>query len=159
MAFLLGFDPTTTVSDPNEGKAHALLTRNEGQGGKVWIYVQASGAIDQYDYATVDEAGQATKGAKAGVDDNHKVGFAQVAFADNDYGWLQILGPTTFNVTGVATTIDLPLYTSGTAGVLSVTSTTSQTLIHGVCATANAGTTAETSVAGLMATEPQSAGF
>lgn len=159
MTYQIGFSPDETVSDLNEGKGHAVLTVTESNDGKRWMYVQASGAIDQYDGVTIDEDGQAAKIAKAAVDDNNKIGVAQVAFADNDYGWVQIYGPTTFNVTGVSTTLDLTLYTSTVAGVFSVTSTTSQTAIRGISATANAGTTAETAVEGLMATEPQSAGF
>lgn len=162
MSHLIGFSPdvTTTAAADFGAKDFAVLQRTEDDAGNSWLYVQASGSIDKYDGVTVDEAGQATKIAKAGVDDNHKVGVARVAFADNDYGWVQVRGVLEgVNVTGVATTIDLPLYTSGTAGVFSVTSTTAQTMVHGICATANAGTTAEVAVAGLMTVEPYSAAF
>lgn len=162
MSILIGSSPDVTTTDAADFgvKDFAPLQVTEDEAGNKWMYVQASGAIDKYDGVTVDEAGQATKLAKAGADDNHKVGVARVAFEDNDFGWVQVRGVLEgVNVIGVSTTVDLPLYTSGTAGVFSVTSTTAQTLIHGMCATADAGTTAEVAVAGIMSVEPHSAAF
>ncbi len=79
---------------------HTLGQRHETPDGKVYTYVQANGAIVATDVVIVDEAGQAdqidlTNSATARGD---KVAIANIAFADNDYGWVQRYGPSIANV-------------------------------------------------------------
>ena len=138
-------DQTTT--DDRAG----LLDRYCGEDGKEWIYVQANGAIAQYDAVGIDEAGQAAPVTKAMLDDSWKVGVAQVAFADNEYGYVQIRGVAEVNVLA-SCAADAILYSSATAGSLDDTST-SQTKVAGIIGTETAGTAAE-NVACLMAIEP-----
>lgn len=156
MAFLIGVNPSATVSDLDEGKGHALLTVTETNDGKRWIYVQANGTISQYDAVGIDEDGQAAPLTKAMADDNWKIGVAQVAFADDEYGWVQIYGNTTVNVLANCGA-DTALYTSGTAGSLD-DDDTDQTLVRGITLTAGVGGTAGEEGA-FMSTEPQSGAF
>lgn len=65
--------------------------------GKAYVYVQANGAITGDGYVVVvSQAYQATMidtDVAATVELGNKVGVADVAFADNEYGWVQIYGP------------------------------------------------------------------
>jgi hypothetical protein len=54
-----------------------------------WEYVHANGAISQYDFVVVDKDGEAAALTTTNATSNNmKVGVAQVAFADNAYGWV-----------------------------------------------------------------------
>lgn len=59
-----------------------------------FVFVQASGAIDQYAFVIIDVDGKAAMATttNAGSQNLH-VGVAQVAFADKEYGWVWIGGP------------------------------------------------------------------
>lgn len=149
----IGIDLTATPTTPE----HPLGTRTVATDGQHFVYVQASGAITQYDVVGVDENFQAAAVTKAIVDDGWEIGTAQVAFADNDYGWIATKGSNlTINVLG-SCAADVALYTSATAGSLDDTSA-SQTKIDGiVLVTANA-TTAAGSYEALL-TFPKSTTF
>lgn len=145
------------LTDTPTAAAHTLGTRVMADDGQEYVYVQASGAISQYDFVGIDENFQAAALTKAIADDGHAIGVAQVAFADNDYGWIATRGHNlTGNVLGSAAA-DVPLYTSATAGALDDTSA-SQTKIDGVVAVAANGTTAAASVEVLL-TFPKSTTF
>lgn len=131
---------------------HGVGTRMEGADGKVYIFVQAGGVIDASDAVGIDEDFQATALTTAAAEDGHKVGVAPVAFADNDYGWVQIRGVCELNVAG-AYAADGILYTTGTAGTLDDAVATTLSRIHGLIGT-EAGTTGATTVAAFMAVEP-----
>ena len=65
-----------------------------GQGGKAYVYCQANGAITGDGYVvTMDEAFQAALLTTSNDALGDKVGVVDVAFADNEYGWVQIYGP------------------------------------------------------------------
>jgi hypothetical protein len=100
--------------------------------GSAWMYVHAAGVIDIYDAVGIDEAFEAQALTKAMADDGWTIGFAQVAFADNDFGWVALRGTKNLqvNLLGLCAA-DVSLYTSGTAGHLD-DSSTSQTKIDGV---------------------------
>lgn len=71
-----------------------LGTMMWGQGGKCYVYVQASGAITGDGYVVVlDEAFQAAMVSTSNDVLGDKIGVVDVAFADNDYGWAQVYGP------------------------------------------------------------------
>lgn len=137
------YTPTTT-------RDHKLGSVVLGTNGSRWVYVQASGAIAQYSAVAVDESGQAAALTKALADAGHSVGFAQAAFADDEYGWVCISATGGISVLVKAScAADGPLYTSASAGVLDDTST-SQTLIQSVVITTAAsasGTQAEVCIA------------
>lgn len=130
-----------TTTD-GEGAEFKLGTRVTGTDGSHWVYVQAGAAITQYSWVAIDENFQAVMGTKALADVGHQVGFAQVAFSDNDFGWVCVHGPGNITVRVLAScAADVQLYTSGTAGALDDTSA-SQTLIRGVVLVAAATNTA-----------------
>lgn len=143
--------PTFVTTDQNFG----LGDCHEHSDGNSYVYVQASGAISQYDYVCIDEDYQAAAGTKASVDDGHQIGFAQVAFADNEYGWVATKGRVEVNALA-SLALDTALYTSGTAGKLD-DDTTSQTKIDGVVAVESNGTA--TGNVTMIATFPRSATF
>lgn len=89
--------------------------------GNTYIYVKADGAIDQYDAVLlkenstdVVEAVALTTALSGSVPT--PVGFAQVAIADNQHGWVVLKG-NNFTVNVAATcAADIRIYTSATAG-------------------------------------------
>src|SRR5690606_14854717 len=95
-------------------------------------------------WVAIDENFQAVMGTKALADAGHQVGFAQVAFSDNDFGWVCVHGPGNITVRVLAScAADVQLYTTGTPGALDDTSA-SQTLLRGVVLVTAATDTAST---------------
>lgn len=89
MGFLIGagFD---IVHD--EAK-FALGTRADSHDGKVYIYCQANGAVTGDGYVvTMDETFQAAALTTSNDAEGDKVGVVETAFADNEYGWVQVYG-------------------------------------------------------------------
>lgn len=150
---VIGTKLTATHTSPE----FQVGSRFVGTDGTEWVYVQASGAITQYDYVTIDEDFTAVAGTKAGVDDGHMIGFAQIAFATTEYGWVACKG------TGISVRVlgscngDVALYTTSTAGKLD-DSSTSQTKIDGIVAVST-NATATTAAVALIATYPKSTTF
>lgn len=106
-----------------------------GSDGSHWVYVEAGGAITQYDYLCVDEEFTALTGTKTNVDAGHLICFAQVAFASGEFGWVLKSGQgANYKVRVRANYVaDATLYTTASGGVLDDAST-SQTQIRGVVA-------------------------
>lgn len=127
------FDVTTagTGASFDQGGLFAVGTQVTATDGSIWVYVHASAAIAQYDCVAIDENFEATPMTDTLADAGHQVGFAQVAFDDNDFGWVCRSGANiTVNVLA-SCAADVQLYTSGTPGKLDDTSA-SQNLIRGV---------------------------
>lgn len=87
----------------------------------VYMYVQANGAIDQYDLVTLDADFQAVAGTTTTSGARPTgCGIAQLAFADNEYGWVAIGPfPETAGIKVNTLTLcaaDVKLYTTATAG-------------------------------------------
>lgn len=62
--------------------------------GKEFVYVQAAGAITGDGYVVIlDEAFQAALLTTSNDAEGDLVAVADTAFADNEYGWVQIWGP------------------------------------------------------------------
>ena len=155
MAFItsgcLGVDFTATPTAAEFDLGTCVM----GTDGTEWVYVQASGAITQYDVVGIDENYQAAALTKAIADDGHAIGFAQVAFADNDYGWVATRGSNISANVLINCAADVALYTSGTAGNLDDDGS-GQTKVDGVVAVAAVTAAAETEV---IATHPKSTTF
>ena len=150
---LVGGDLTATPTTPS----FAVGTRTTGSDGTTWVYVNASGAIAQYDFVGIDENYAAAPLSTAMAGDGWMVGTAQVAFDSADYGWVCLSGT---NVSGTGITgaaADVALYTSGTAGTLT-DSTTIGTKIDGVVFVTSPTTSAGVSVEVIM-TYPKSNSF
>ena len=141
---------TSTSTTPE----FALGTRAKGNKGSEWMYVRANGAVTAYDCVAIDETWDATAMTKALADADLMVGFAQNAFADNEYGWVALSGQgisVRVLASGVA---DAALYPSATAGCLD-DDATSQTAVNGVViTTTNGGSTAAVAA---LATYPRTA--
>ena len=132
---------TGTTTDGADAKFR-LGQRVTASDGSEWLYVQAGAAITQYYTVTIDENYQAVHCTKALVDAGHQIGFAQVAFADNEFGWVCVHGPGNITVRVAAScAADVQLYTTSNAGILDDTSA-SQTIIRGVVIVAAATNTA-----------------
>lgn len=157
MAFVtdgaIGIDLTATPTTAEQ----TLGTRKTATDGQEYIYIQASGAITQYDCVGIDENYQCAAITKTIVDDGWMIGFAQVAFDDNDYGWVAIKGSNMSVRVRASCAADVALYTTASAGVLDDTSA-SQTKIEGIVLVA-AGTSAAVSARELIATFPRSTTF
>ena len=136
------YDGTTT---DGQNAPFTLGQRVIGNNGSAWVFVQAGAAITQYSWVAIDENYQAVMGTKALADVGHQVGFAQVAFDDNDFGWVAVHAPGNITVRVLGScAADVQLYTSGTAGAVDDTSA-SQTLLRGlVIVSANSTTAAST---------------
>lgn len=135
---------TAGTTTDGAGAEFALGTVVKGSDRTEWTYVQAGAAITQYSWVAIDENFQAVMGTKALADAGHGVGLAQVAFADNDMGWVCTGAGGNVSARVLAScAADVQLYTSGTAGALDDTAA-SQTLIRGVVLVAAATNTAST---------------
>lgn len=139
------------------GAEWAMGTVVNGTDGTRWMYVQANGAITAYDAVAIDEDFQAAPITKALADTGLEIGFAQMAFTDNDFGWVAMAGSNISMRTAAASVVDSALYTSTTAGVLSSTTNTSGTKIDGVVAVVSAGT--QITTVEIIATYPRSSTF
>lgn len=89
-------EPWTEDEMAANGRAFKLGDRLETYDGKVYVFVQANGAITGDGYVvSIDESYQAVMtdtDTAATVAEGQAVGVAEAAFADNDYGWVQIYG-------------------------------------------------------------------
>lgn len=135
---IIGVDLSSTTAGTTTdgaGAKFALGTQVTGNDGSVWIYVQASGAITQYSYVCINNEFQAALGTKALVDQGMEIGIAQVAFDDNDFGWVLVKGTGAqykVNVL-ISCTASVLLSTTATPGFLDDTAATAtQTTILGL---------------------------
>jgi hypothetical protein len=151
--YQLGIDPTVTSATPAFDVGQVAFNTTS-DGAKGYIYVQANGAItgDGYvcdiDASTFDAAMSTTTTTAPGTGAGKPVGVARVAFADNEYGWLQVYGPGTIRVLASAAAYTL-LNSTATAGSLDDDATAGAEVINGlVLDVANGGGAA--SVAGFI---------
>jgi hypothetical protein len=113
---LIGANLTATPAD-TETPPFAVGMRLSDHQGYEYLYVHANGAIAQYDCVVVDEAFEAYAITAALATDHPTAAVAQVALADNDYGWVMTRGVGQVN--GLANcAAEVQLYTSATAGSL-----------------------------------------
>lgn len=119
-----GISPTIADTDQKED----LLAEGRNSKG-VWVYVQASGAVAQYSAVKIDNDGQAAEltTAISGTEPT-AVGIAQVALADNEYGWVWA-GEGGGSGKGIKVTVladcaaGAKIYTTTTAGSVDDTAT------------------------------------
>jgi hypothetical protein len=145
------FTTANTLALP--AKLRAVGSSTEGE----FVFVQADGAIDQYAFVKIEQDGQAamlttTNAGSQGL----LVGVAQVAFADNEYGWVWVGG---LNGGGVGSGIrgkvaasyvaKANLNTTATAGVADDASTTKISYVVGLASTTPAAAVELGSVAHL----------
>lgn len=148
----MAFNTTPTIGvaleQPATEAQFDVGTRLQGTDASTWVYVQANGAIDQYDVVTIDETGTATPATIASVIDGNQLGFAQVAIADDEYGWVALNGnPLTVAVSGTST-VNVPLYIGTVSGHLSTTA--SSATVAGIAIQTASSTSAGTSATAIV---------
>lgn len=146
MSSLIGANTAATTTTAEFG----LGDRHTDHDGKIWTYVQASAAIAQYDVVVFDES-YTTLAAPVSTSNDargDKLGVAAVAFADNEYGWLQIYGPCTLNVLASCAP-HVELTTTATGGSLDDATTSSLVVADGIVTTA-ASVSAASAKAGVL---------
>lgn len=104
-----------------------LGTEAIGENGTHWMYVQAASAIKLFDCVSITEVFQAASLTNANAKLGYIIGFAQVAFATSDYGWVALRGSAIqCRVKAVlrrSSKIYSPATSSGSAGVLRASAT------------------------------------
>lgn len=130
-------EPWTEDEMKANGRAFKLGDRLETYDGKVYVFVQADGAITANDVVLITEAYQAdqidTTNSASAIGD--KVGVAPATFVDDDYGWVQIYGPCTVNV-GSSCAANTKINSTSTAGRVDDDATTGAETIFGLVTTA-----------------------
>ena len=137
MTYIIGIDSTDRASTAQ----HRAGSIGMDSGGVEYIYVVAGGTIAVGDCVSVDSNFSALAITKALADSMPIVAFAQSAFTSGQWGWVARRGVGIRGNMLASTTVNAPLYTTATAGYLSHVAT-SQTMIHGVCATTSTGSNA-----------------
>lgn len=130
---------------------HGLGDMFTDHDGKVWVYVQASATIAQYDVVTYDETYYTTVAPVSTSNDarDDKLGVAPVAFANDEYGWLQIYGPCTMNVLA-SCNANAELTTTATGGALDDATTASLIVADGIVLTAANSASVAAAKAGIL---------
>jgi hypothetical protein len=124
---VIGADLTATHTSAQ----HDLGTVVKASDGSEYIYVEADSAITQYDAVGITPVDfGAAPLTKAFADAGRMVAFAQVAIASGSFGWVGLKGYLNVRLKN-ACAPNVPLYTSGSAGMLDDTSA-SQTRVYGI---------------------------
>ena len=135
---VIGYHTGFTVANLTDGRSFGLGDRFCDHEGNEFCYVQANGAIAQYEFVGIDENYQAAPLTAAMAGDGWMVGAAQVAFADNEYGFICMRGTNVSGNVLANAAADTVLRTSATAG--SLDDNTTGTQIDGVVAVTARGT-------------------
>ena len=150
---IIGSSPTTIVAGTTTdgaGAPFALCQQELANDGNTYIFVQANGAITQYSTVWITTAGQAASVTDTviGTNPGGRPGFAQVAFADNEFGWVVLQGCAFRIKFADACAKAVPLYTTATAGVLDdATASASQFQVMGVIIETVSGNTPSNALA------------
>lgn len=138
-----------------EGRELGKVVR--GRDNTAWMQVTFGSAVSKYDCVAIDENFECHPITKARLDDGHFVGFAQMAFTKNFYGWVAIRGSNIKAKVLASCAADVVIYTTSTAGKLDDTSS-GQTKVDGLtCVTA--GSSGGQSDVEIIATHPKSTTF
>lgn len=145
--YITGIDPTETSTDAE----HLLGSRGvnvTSDGVAEFVYVKANGAITGEGFVVVIEDDFEadminTTNSAPGSGQGMPVGVAQVAFADNDFGWVQVWGDSLVQVSASAAK-GTELNTTATDGQLDDDATAGAEVVNGVALAAARGGTAGT---------------
>ena len=134
-----------TLSNADSSNKFGLGAEHIDDKGGVFVYGQASGAVTQYQIASMPEDFDcAALTTTISGDKPSTVGIAMATLADNEFGWFAV-GPfgtdSGVSVSALAScAADVKVYTTATAGSIDDTATD---LIEGLAlSTANGGSTA-----------------
>lgn len=149
--YAIGANFTETYSADEmkqQGKGFGLGDRYVSHDGKEYVWVQASGAITGAGYVCVfDETYQAAMISTSNDATGDLVGVPLAAFDDDDYGWLQVKGPTSAIQVAASAAANASLMATATAGQLDDGG--AQPKIAGIALTTANGGSAGT-VAGIL---------
>jgi hypothetical protein len=149
----IGFDPsinTTGTSTAGAGAPDTLGVTRAANDGNTYMFVQASAAITQYSTVWVTTAFQASMvtDTTIGTNPGGRVGFAQTAFAQYEFGYVVVHGNAIRIRFADACAKAVPLYTTATAGVLDdATASASQFQVMGVVIETVSGNTPSNALA------------
>lgn len=121
MAFVTDGKAGANLGSTTTDQKHVLGTRVNGSADSVWVYVQADGAIAAYDTVNITAAYQCAKATIANSMAGQQIGFAQNAFADNDYGWVAIAGNPLTVLVSATSTLNVAIYVGTGTGHISTT--------------------------------------
>ena len=122
----------TSFTTTEDSRKFGLLQLAKDRGREL-LYVQANGAVTATSFVVIDEDGQAAAASTTTTASAYgqKVGVAEVAFADNDFGWVVVSGTVEGNIGASYTPGTAPNSTS-TGGRLDDDGTTGAETIEGV---------------------------
>ena len=134
----IGFNPNSTTTDAQFG----LGDTGTGTQDTIWTYVEMNGAATTGMLCSINTTGTATPCVTSGGSSvaNTKIGFAQTAFADEEYGWLCQNGNNVYVAVSGTTNSSAVLYVATSSGVLHTTSASGT--LGGVAILANVSSTA-----------------
>ncbi|MDP3740371.1 MAG: hypothetical protein Q8R02_23495 [Hyphomonadaceae bacterium] len=137
------------VSSLTDGRSFGLGDRFTDKDGKEYVWIQASGAITAVGYVVIiDETYQAAEVTTSNDAEGDLLGVAVAAFADNDYGWVQVKGPCLVQVSA-SCAANVVLNTTATAGQLDDDGGVTALRARGIYLTTSRGGSAGTA-AGLV---------
>lgn len=144
MTAFVGARPTETMTaaaSTASGRAFGLGDRLVTQDGKEFVYVQANGAITAAGYVcTIDATYQAAMLSTSNDGYGNLVGVPLSAFADDDFGWLQVKGPSAAIQVAASAAANARLNSTATAGQIDDDGTTGAMEVRGIAlTTANGG--------------------
>lgn len=147
---IIGANPKAPAASILDGKSFAVGDRYVAFNGNEFVYVQASGAITGAGYVvTIDETYQAAMISTSNDAGGDLVGVAAAAFADNDFGWVQVKGVCDIQVAASAAA-NVALNTTTTAGQLDDDGTTASYDIVGLVLTTAQGSGGAGAAAGVI---------
>lgn len=130
------------AANPTTAKEHALGTVATGTDGTEWVYCVSSGAITQFQAVGINEDYDAYSLTSTLAAQSDKIGFAQVAFAAGEYGWIATRGSNIKVRTKASALADTQLWTTASAGVLDDATAAGAFKIDGVVLVSSASTAA-----------------
>lgn len=142
----IGVNTSNVNSDITKaGNGHDLGNRYQDPDGGEWIFVKASAAFTLGDAVVIKATGHGAPLSDSNAITPGRVGFAQVAFTIDYYGWVKCYGAVTMRG-GAACNAKVALYTTATAGVLddAVPTSASHYNVLGVVASQSASGAGET---------------
>jgi hypothetical protein len=131
------FDVASTVAQV------ALNTESLSSAG-MGVYVVAASAVAQYDVVSIDQAGNAVPITTTTANNGGRIGFAQVAIAQNSFATVATEGAGFLISVAALAPINTRLYTTNTAGTLGASATSHAEIIGVTIGTSNTGTATAT---------------
>lgn len=134
---ILGLDPTKVYTTED----FELGTISFDNAGKAYQFVRANGALDTVgDVVGIDETGDATPvtttTSAPGTGQGLPVGVVLAALADNEYGWVQRLGPVAAVNVASSCAAHTELNSTASGGRLDDDASTGAEIIKGLTLTA-----------------------